>query len=67
MLMLSPAGSVSFHGLGHFDHQRALYPLFEDITAHPVGAVNIARGVVGIGSTAACAVELCPAVRALGP
>ena len=51
--------------LCHLDHNGALHPLAEQLTAVLVHAGNAAGCVVGVGCTAAGAVELCPAVLAL--
>ena len=51
--------------LGYLDHDSALHALFEQLAAVLVHAGNAAGGVVGVGSAAAGAVQLCPAVLTL--
>ena len=52
--------------LSNFYHDGALDTLLEQLTAVLVDAGDAAGGVVGVGCTAAGAVELGPAVLALG-
>src|SRR5699024_6543240 len=53
--------------LGHLDHDGALDRLFEQLAAVFIHALDRAGGVVGVGRAAARAVQLGPAVLALGP
>ena len=70
------AGAAQFDGhldalcgqllvLGHLDHDGALHPLAEQLTAVLVHTGDAAGGVVCVGRAAAGAVELGPAVLAL--
>ena len=52
--------------LSNFYHDGTLDTLLEQLTAVLVDAGDAAGGVVGVGCTAAGAVELGPAVLALG-
>ena len=51
---------------GRFEHNRAFHPLAEQLAAVFVDAVDRAGRVVGVRRAAARAVELSPAVRAVG-
>ena len=53
-------------GTGHRHHDGALHALAEELTAVLVHAGDGAGGVVGVGGTAAGAVQPRPAVPALG-
>ena len=54
-------------GVGHLHHDGALHPLAEQIAAVGIHPPDAAGGVVGVGGTAAGAVEPGPAVPAVRP
>ena len=51
---------------GNFQHNGAFHPLAEQFAAVGIDAVDRAGGMIGVGRTAAGAVQFCPAIGTLG-